>query len=132
MRLTGVTARDQGDDTDNALAEIATTAVLVSAAPAGRPPALVDAWIALTALRAAFGRGTQRAEPDDENLSAADVSQITLEHLLLGAVITGSPEVDGSPGGGREPGHRVLSDRHRGTTCPGGGIRGRTAPAVSW
>jgi Subtilase family len=42
-------------------------------------PGAVDAWRALTALRAA------------RNLDEADVKQISLEHLLVGAAITGDP-----------------------------------------
>jgi hypothetical protein len=44
-------------------------------------PGTVDAWRALTALRAA------------RNLDEADVRRISLEHLLVGAAITGEPIV---------------------------------------
>jgi hypothetical protein len=55
-------------------------------------PVVVDAWVALQALRAA---GTGHKQPDRYHEA---VQQITLEHLLVGSPITGSP-IDGGPGG---------------------------------
>jgi hypothetical protein len=58
-------------------------------------PGAVDAWRALTALRAA------------RNLDEADVKRISLEHLLVGAAITGEPVVFC---GGVENGPSTSSD----------------------
>jgi Subtilase family len=69
--------------------------VLVPAAPEqGKPvlPVVVDAWVALQALRAAADVATQ-----DDVLRKEVVSRIKLEHLLIGsAVIAGSPSTDGN------------------------------------
>jgi subtilisin family serine protease len=65
---------------------------------AARPPAVVDAWIALQALRAA-------ADAQHRDLDRQTVSQISLEHLLIGAAITGSPITQGhSISGGSQDG----------------------------
>ena len=53
-----------------------------------RPPAVVDAWIALQTLRAA-------ADAQHRDLDRRVVDQISLEHLLIGAAITGSPITEG-------------------------------------
>jgi hypothetical protein len=55
-------------------------------------PVVIDAWLALQALRAAVTAGTHR------ELRAEVVDQISLEHLLAGSAITGSP-ASGSGGG---------------------------------
>jgi hypothetical protein len=55
-------------------------------------PVVIDAWVALQVLRAAV-RTPQRHE-----LRAEVVDRISLEHLLIGSAITGSP-VSGSGGG---------------------------------
>jgi hypothetical protein len=63
-------------------------AVLVPAAPRdGKParPVVIDAWVALQALRGAV---TARKHPD---LTEETVRRIALEHLLVGSAITGSP-----------------------------------------
>ena len=74
-------------------------AVLVPAIPAdGKAalPVVIDAWVALQALRAAV---SAREHPA---LSEQAVRRISLEHLLVGSAITGSPAsessgVSGSP-----------------------------------
>ena len=63
-------------------------AVLAPAAPQdGKParPVVIDAWVALQALRAAV---TARKHPE---LNAETVRRIALEHLLVGSAIAGSP-----------------------------------------
>jgi hypothetical protein len=55
-------------------------------------PVVIDAWIALQALRAAVVTGKHH------QLRAEDVAGISLEHLLVGSAITGSP-ASGSGGG---------------------------------
>src|SRR5580698_8187954 len=67
------------------------TMVLVSEPRPGQIPLPVDAWTALTALRDAVGRDEL---PD---VSRADVQEISLEHLMRGGTLTGSPEIHGSP-----------------------------------
>ncbi|HTU75992.1 MAG TPA: S8 family serine peptidase [Trebonia sp.] len=63
-------------------ARVPRAAVLVPVESDGvSSPGAVDAWRALTALRAA------------RNLAEADVQRISLEHLLVGAAITGDPIV---------------------------------------
>ncbi len=68
-------------------------AVLVPAVPAdGKAalPVVIDAWVALQALRAA---ATAREHPA---LDEQAVRRIALEHLLIGSAITGSPATEGS------------------------------------
>lgn len=66
------------------------------------PPAVVDAWIALQALRAA-------ADADHRGLERRTVNQISLEHLLIGAAITGSPITQGHSISGGNPGGGGLT-----------------------
>jgi hypothetical protein len=61
-------------------------------------PGAVDAWRALATLRAAKG------------LDAADAERIALEHLLLGAAITGDPAIDCGGVEGRKAGQSGLID----------------------
>ena len=77
-------------------------------------PVVVNAWVALQALRAAAER--ERPEPEQEQqqeaavpghrvLPRAVVGQISLEHVLIGSAITGSPAghsggIEGGPGSG--------------------------------
>jgi hypothetical protein len=79
-------------------------AVLVPAGPAhgeAARPAVVDAWVALQALRAAAAV-REDPVPDEEREHQAPerdvVRRIALEHLLFGSAITGSPA--GGSGGG--------------------------------
>lgn len=74
------------------LPQLPRPAVLVPAKDSDTP-AEVDAWLALQTLRAAT-----RARKQDGKLDKADVDRITLEHLLIGSAITGSP-ADGGGGG---------------------------------
>ena len=87
-------------------------AVLAPAAPEqGKPvlPVVVDAWVALQTLRAAADAARQDdavrqddaarqddAVRQDAVLTKEVVSRITLEHLLIGSAITGSPSTDGN------------------------------------
>jgi hypothetical protein len=72
----------------------------------GHPvPVVIDAWIALQTLRAAAGRGQK--QPDTrfaEKLGEVGrrIPEISLEHLLTGSAITGSPISNG--GGAISPG----------------------------
>jgi Subtilase family len=90
-------------------------------APTGTAPVVIDAWKALQTLRAAAGAlqragadetGTDEAAPGSRAGAGADetvpgsragldeavVWRISLEHLLVGSAITGSP-IDNGPGG---------------------------------
>jgi Subtilase family len=80
-------------------------------------PVVIDAWVALQALRAAAVPTDQRtagaapAGPDagQPGLTAQDVRQIALEHLLVGSAIDGAPIWHGSglaggPGGSTDGG----------------------------
>ena len=60
-------------------------------------PAVVDAWVALQALRAAVTMSGNR-KPAKSPLDQDDVGQIALEHLLVGSAIDGNPI--GHSGGG--------------------------------
>lgn len=73
-------------------ASIPRTVVLVPAAVhdgQAALPVVVDAWVALQALRAS---ATAREHP---GLDRDSVSRISLEHLLVGSAITGNPASDG-------------------------------------
>jgi hypothetical protein len=85
MRLVSVPA-SAGTSVPGDVARLPRAAVLN---PASDSSADVDAWAALSALRAAAvaGRG----------LSAEDVRKISLEHLLTSAAITGEPIVHSNP-----------------------------------
>lgn len=72
------------------------------------PPVVIDAWVALQTLRAA-------ADAEQHDLDRRDVSQISLEHLLIGAAITGTPITEG---GGLTSGSPITE---------GGGITGPTS-----
>ena len=82
-------------------------------APTGTVPVVIDAWKALQMLRAAGGLQragwdetvpgsravADEAAPDSRaGLDEAVVWRISLEHLLVGSAITGSP-IDNGPGG---------------------------------
>ncbi len=76
-------------------------AVLAPTAEPGKPtvPVTVDAWTALQALRAAAEaaeRGDTAAGPRVTRLSQEQVSRISLEHLLTGSAITGTPSTEGN------------------------------------
>ena len=60
------------------------------------PPAVVDAWVALQTLRAA-------ADAEELDLDMRIVSQISLEHLLVGSAITGNPITEGGGLSGGNP-----------------------------
>jgi hypothetical protein len=102
-----------GHDTDHGnpdmtrlLAVLPRPAILV--ATEGEPkPMVVDAWVALQALRAAADPPPDKApdNADVRRLYKADVDRIALEHLLVGSAITGSPAyggggLTGNPGSG--------------------------------
>ena len=86
-------------------------------------PVVVNAWVALQALRAAAERERPEQEQQQEAavpghrvLPRAVVEQIALEHLLIGSAIDGQP---GRPSGGgldREPGQQRR--RHRAQPRP--------------
>ena len=92
-----------GQDTDHGnpdmtrlLAVLPRPAVLV--ATEGEPkPMVVDAWVALQALRAAAASPPDKApdQADINRLYKKDVDRIALEHLLVGSAITGSPAYGG-------------------------------------
>jgi Subtilase family len=72
------------------LRELPRPAVLV---PARKGPVVLDAWVALQALRA------EAASPDHHQLlDERNVMQVGLEHAVIGSAITGSPI--GNQGGG--------------------------------
>lgn len=92
------------------LAEVPRPAIL-TAAEGSRKPVVVDAWVALQTLRAAVSAppdAPDQADADQIDIAKADVDRITLEHLLVGSAITGSPAYSGgglsaSPGSGTGP-----------------------------
>jgi Subtilase family len=91
-QLPGETA-DSDDRITGTLAQVPRPAVLRPAVPAsGRPavPVVIDAWIALQALRAAASAHEYPA------LSDQVVRSVALEHLLIGSAITGSPITEGN------------------------------------
>jgi subtilisin family serine protease len=88
------------------------TAVLVPA-PGRMSPVVVDAWVALQALRAAAATGKFRT------LTEKDSREITLDHLLTGSAIEGAPA---HGGGGAEAGGTGL-DAAGSYTFSGGDTR---------
>jgi hypothetical protein len=82
-----------------ALRELPRPAVLAPR-PGDPVPVIIDAWIALQALRAAGAAGTKPRELEDIDEAAIQrISEISLEHLLVGsAVITGDPASGGVGG----------------------------------
>jgi hypothetical protein len=86
-------ADGDGDrDVAEVLRQVPRVAVLVPA-DGNDVPVHIDAWDALQLLRAAA-----RNEDDGNELDRAAVAEISLEHLLIGSAIFGSP-VTGGPGG---------------------------------
>ncbi len=80
----------QGTHLADKLGAVPRATALTTAAGQDRiVPAVVDAWVALQALRAAarFDRHS--------GIDESDVARISLEHLLVGSAITGSPASDG-------------------------------------
>ncbi len=75
-------------------------------------PVVVDAWVAVQALRAAVTPSGQR-KPADSRLDQTDIEQIALEHLLVGSAIDGVPI--GHSGGGLT----ANPDSNSGVTGPG-------------
>jgi hypothetical protein len=73
-------------------------------------PATVDAWVALQALRAATAAPAKPDRAHLVRLERDEVDQISLEHVLVGSAITGSPlwaspgGLTASPGSGAGPG----------------------------
>ena len=67
---------------------------------------VVDAWVALQALRAAAASPPDKApdQADINRLYKKDVDRIALEHLLVGSAITGSPAYGGGGGLTGNPG----------------------------
>jgi subtilase family protein len=94
-------------DVARRMAAIPRPMVLTSADDSGAP-VTVDAWVALQALRAAAAPAAPD-RPDRRRLERHEVDQITLEHLLVGSAIMGTPfwETPGgliaSPGSGAGP-----------------------------
>ena len=86
--------------------------VVLTAAEGRRTPVVVDAWVALQTLRAAAVSPPEptladvdRPDRDDaDRLDRADVDRISLEHLLVGSAITGSPAYSGGGGLTANPG----------------------------
>jgi Subtilase family len=84
------------------LRQLPRVAVLTAVPPADDPtrPVVVDAWVALQTLRAAASASKQSAKRVHRHhtLDESTVPTISLEHLLVGSAITGSPA--GGMGGG--------------------------------
>jgi hypothetical protein len=102
---------DDNADLARELARLPRPAVLAPARDS-RTPTVVDAWPALQALRAAVTRPPHGAAAEAP-LDQADVDRISLEHLLVGSAIEGSPA--GHSGGGLTGGTNGGS----GVTGPG-------------
>lgn len=81
------------------LARLPRAVALVPAAPPrGRPrrPVVIDAWLALQALRAAAVPDQKVALRKRPVLSQATARRIALEHLLVDSAINGSPSTEGN------------------------------------
>jgi hypothetical protein len=100
MRLVSVPPVEEVAGSD-VLATLPRTAVLVPASSNGQvsPQGSVDAWRALTALRSATAPVGSHGKPA---LKPEDVSRISVEHLLVGAAITGDPIILSHGLAGRE------------------------------
>jgi subtilisin family serine protease len=67
----------------------------------GEPkPEVIDAWVALQTLRAAVTVASAKPDPESakDMLDQATVDRISLEHLLIGSAIYGSPAKHGGGG----------------------------------
>ena len=101
-------AADEYRDVFEELRQLPRPAVLVPA-QGHATPVVVNAWVALQALRAAAERERPELEreaavPGNRVLPKAVVEQISLEHVLIDSAITGSPAghsggIAGGPGG---------------------------------
>jgi subtilisin family serine protease len=90
MRLVAPERPEQADR-EKTRPQLPRPAVLTALAPSNgavAAPAVIDAWVALQTLRAA-------ADARERDVDREVVSQISLEHLLIGAAITGSPITQG-------------------------------------
>jgi subtilisin family serine protease len=98
-------------DVMEVLRQLPRPAVLVPAKGAATP-AVVDAWIALQALRAAA------AAQKHPQITKATVQRIELEHLMLASAINGSPithgggGVNGGSGGGNDAAGPTSTDSY--------------------
>ena len=110
---------DQEGDVFEALRQLPRPTVLE---PVEGRPVVVDAWVALQAVRAATVR--RQPAPDEAAtglerpvLDKAVVDQISLEHLLIGSAITGSPAsnsggIAGGPGSGSDVSGPTATDSY--------------------
>ncbi len=108
------------------LPQLPRTAVLVPVL--GHPtPVVVDAWVALQTLRA-DGIAQERPDRDTEA-----VEQISLEHLLVGSAITGSPARRGRRHrrGPRHQRRRSAGRPPPTPTCSAAATRGPRSPSSS-
>ncbi len=81
-----------------ALRELPRPAVLAPL-PGNPVPVVIDAWIALEALRAAASPGQKlRDRQDIDETAIQRISEISLEHLLAGSAIMGDPASGGVGG----------------------------------
>jgi subtilase family protein len=106
-------------DQERPLAVLPNLPRVVVLVPAGPLPVTVDAWTALQSLRASVSprvKGGDRTATaaGGASLSVADVRRISLEHLLVGSAITGSPSSEGNGISGSP------SSEGNGLTGPGG------------
>jgi hypothetical protein len=106
-------------DQERPLAVLPNLPRVVVLVPAGPLPVTVDAWTALQALRASVSppvKGGDRTATaaGGASLSVADVGRISVEHLLVGSAITGSPSSEGNGISGSP------SSEGNGLTGPGG------------
>lgn len=79
------------------LQQLPRPAVLVPAEDA-TVPVVVDAWVALQALRAAAAVQKRPESPEHPEITKATIQRIELEHLMRASAINGSP-IDGGGGG---------------------------------
>jgi hypothetical protein len=94
---------EYGQNATHPLARLPRLTVLTATGEGG-PAVVVDAWVALQALRAAAAAPAGSDRADTFRLERADVDQIALEHLLVGSAITGSPAFGGGGGLTANPG----------------------------
>ncbi|MGA8458575.1 MAG: S8 family serine peptidase, partial [Streptosporangiaceae bacterium] len=84
-------------DVMEVLQQLPRPAVLVPAEDA-TVPVVVDAWVALQALRAAAAVQKRPESPEHPEITKATIQRIELEHLMRASAINGSP-IDGGGGG---------------------------------
>jgi hypothetical protein len=100
MKLVPATTGQETGHADPDIARLMAEAprrAILTAAEGNRKPMVVDAWVALQALRAAAASPPPDAsdQAGGGRIDKATVDRIALEHLFVGSAITGSPAYGG-------------------------------------